>query len=290
MKCQILLALFALVVVKTTAKIIDLSHDHGPDTMMSPHVPHFNRSTIFAGDYLPGVYVEGGQYSSGEHGGTHLDAPVHFKQGGLRVHEIPLENTIAQGVMIDCSGEASRNNSYLVPVQKLLDWESKHGQIPMKAAVIFNFGWSSKFSNPTLYLGSEIDDQFTYVFPAVGAEAGHWLYDNRAIKIIGSDTLTPDPLNIHGKKITAFPIHQKYLPNGRLIIENLKGTERLPPRGFRFHASPVKYVGSTGTQVRAYAMTFDEDFSSGTPRPETTLNFFYVLLLTSSGLYLHGLS
>lgn len=128
------------------------------------------------------------------------------------------------------------------------------------------------------------------MFPAVGAEAGGWLYDNRAIKIIGTDTLTPDPLNINGKEITAFPIHQKYLPNGRLIIENLKGTERLPPKGFRFHASPVKYVGSTGTQVRAYAMTYDEDLNSGTPRTETTQNLFCVFLLTSGGLYLRGFS
>ncbi|CAG5131508.1 unnamed protein product, partial [Candidula unifasciata] len=160
----------------------------------------------------------------------------------------------------------------------LLDWESLHGQIPMQAAVIFNFGWSSKFSDPVLYRGSESEDQFTYVFPAVGAEAGMWLYENRDIKIIATDTMTPDPLSINGSKITSFPIHQKYLPNG----------QRLPPKGFRFHAAPVKYVGGTGTQVRAHAMTFDDDFNAGMPGLHTAQNFYCVLLLISCSLYLGG--
>uniref|UniRef100_A0A0B7AIB0 Kynurenine formamidase n=1 Tax=Arion vulgaris TaxID=1028688 RepID=A0A0B7AIB0_9EUPU len=259
MNNQFLFLVFTLLAARITAKLIDLSHNHGPNTLMSPHVPHFNRSTIFSGDYLPGVYVEGGQYFSGEHGGTHMDAPAHFQKDGQRLHEVPLENTIAEGVMIDCSEEAAKNKSYLVPIQKLLDWEKKHGQIPKDAAVIFNFGWSSKFNTPSLYLGSDSGEQFSYIFPAVSAEAGLWLYDYRYIKIIGSDTYTPDPFSLNGKKITSFPIHQRYLPNNRLIIENLYGTGRLPPTGFRFHASPVKYVGATGSQVRAFAMTHDND-------------------------------
>lgn len=95
-----------------------------------------------------------------------------------------------------------------------------------------------------------------YVFPAMSAEAGLWLFDNRDIKILGTDTLSPDPFTINGVAINSRPIHQKYLPNNRLIVENLNGTERLPATGFRFHAAPVKYVGNTGTQIRAYAMTY----------------------------------
>lgn len=90
----------------------------------------------------------------------------------------------------------------------------------------------------------------------MSAEAGLWLFDNRDIKIIGTDTLSPDPFTINGVATNSRPIHQKYLPNNRLIVENLNGTERLPATGFRFHAAPVKYVGNTGTQIRAYAMTY----------------------------------
>jgi len=248
------LLLWSLMVIRLSAKLIDLSQNHGPDTIMSPGNPHFTRSTVFAGDYVPGVFVEGGQYFTGEHGGTHMDGPAHFQRGGQRIHEIPLENTIADGVMIDCSKEASENNNFSVPIKKLLTWEKKYGQIPRDAAVIFNFGWSCRFSNRKLYLGSESDDKFTFVFPFVSAEAGLWLYEERNIKIIGTDTLSPDNFIKEGN---TFPIHRKYLPNNRLIVENLNGTEQLPPRGFRFLAAPVKFVGNTGTQVRAFAMTYD---------------------------------
>ncbi|CAG5127942.1 unnamed protein product, partial [Candidula unifasciata] len=226
--------------------------------------------------------VESGVYFSGEHGGTHLDAPVHFQRGGQQLQQIPLENTIAEGVMIDCSAEAAEDPSYLVPLQKLLEWENAHGQIPMQAAVLFNFGWSARFDSPAAYLGTEIDHHSNYVFPALGAEAGIWLYENRDIKIIGTDTLSPDPFAIKGVSVTSFPVHQKYLPNNRLIIENLKGTEQLPPKGFRFHASPVKYVGGTGTQVRAFAMTYDTSMNSGTPKCHRDLSCFISILFLSS--------
>jgi kynurenine formamidase len=278
MSVQLPLLLSTLLVAETASRVIDLSHNHGPDTFMFPGTPHFNRTTLFSGDFLPGIYVESGQYFSGEHGGTHMDAPVHFSRGGQELHQVPLENTIAEGVMIDCTAEAARDRSYLVPVQKLLDWEKQYGRIPSNAAVLINFGWSNRFHNVELYLGGPIDDQSKHIFPAVSAEAGLWLYNYRNIKIIGTDTLSPDPLILNGKKVTIFPIHQKYLANNRLIIENVNALDKLPPKGFRFHSAPVKFVGNTGAQVRAYAMTFDEDLRYTSDGHQTAQTCFFVFL------------
>ncbi|KAH9492994.1 hypothetical protein Btru_022878 [Bulinus truncatus] len=241
-----------LVLVNVEARLIDLSHEHGPNAIMSVLQPHYNWTRVFQGEFLPGMYAETGAYFTGEHGGTHVDVPAHFSPGGMRLEKVPLEMTIAEGVMIDCSYEASRNHSYLVSIQKILDWEATNGRIPDNAAVLFNFGWSQYYSSFERYLGTPNDIITEFVFPAISKEAGMFLYDQRNIKIIGSDTASPDPYDP-----TGLHIHMKYLPNNRLIIEDLNDLGLLPPRGFRFHASPVKYVGATGAQVRAYAMTYD---------------------------------
>ncbi|XP_013065127.2 kynurenine formamidase-like [Biomphalaria glabrata] len=257
---------FILLTTSVQSRIIDLSHDHGPNTVMANRQPHYNWTQIFQGDILPGVYAETGAYYTAEHGGTHIDAPAHFTRGGLRLEKVTVEMTIAEGVMIDCSFEASRNRSYLVPLQKILDWEAVNGCIPDNAAVIFNFGWSQYFHSVELYEGSANDIVQEMSFPAIGKEAGLFLLEQRNIKIIGTDTATPDPFNTG-----EMPIHQNYLPKNRLIVEDLKDTGLLPAKGFRFHASPVKYVGATGAQVRAYAMTYDlpesdETGFAGAPR------------------------
>uniref|UniRef100_A0A0B7AH96 Kynurenine formamidase n=1 Tax=Arion vulgaris TaxID=1028688 RepID=A0A0B7AH96_9EUPU len=248
--------LLTLLVIATQAKLIDLSHKHSSDTMTLFNSPRFNRTTTFVGDILPGVYAESGQYFSVEHSGTHIDAPSHFSKGGQTLDNIPLEHTVIEGVMIDCSNEAKIRPNYLVSVQKIREWEQQHGQIPKEAAVIFNFGWSSKYNNPTAYVGTASSEFSDFVFPTLSPEAGLWLYEERSIRILGTDTISPEIVSKNNKKSTF--IHTKYLTNDRLIIENLFNTESLPATGFRFHASPVKFVGGTGVQVRAYAMTYDQ--------------------------------
>ncbi|XP_005110671.1 uncharacterized protein LOC101853504 [Aplysia californica] len=143
--------------------------------------------------------------------------------GGMSLEGLTVEDCVADGVMVDCSQEASKDNQYLVPLQKLLDWEKEHGRIPDNAAVVFNFDWSKKFVRPKEYTGSkDIGDLFSFKFPAVSEEAGMWLREERNIKMIATDTLTPDPLAGYKKQ----PIHMKYLKEKRLILENLKATSR----------------------------------------------------------------
>ncbi|KAK0044380.1 kynurenine formamidase [Biomphalaria pfeifferi] len=242
-----------LVLMSTVSgRIIDLSHKHGPTTFMVPGFEHYNRTLVKTLIFNKDVAVETAVYSSNEHGGTHMDAPLHFYKVGMTLDDIPLENTIAEGVMIDVSDEASKNIEYKVPLEKIHAWEKQNGKIPQQAAVIFNFGWHKKFHNKFEYINTVTDDWSQIKIPSISEEVGNFLYDSRNIKIIGVDTMSPDPMN------TGFaPIHIKYLANNKLIVENLNATDSLPRRGFRFHAAPVKYVGASGAQVRAYAIVHE---------------------------------
>ncbi|KAH9492987.1 hypothetical protein Btru_022832 [Bulinus truncatus] len=244
-----------------SSKIIDLSHKHGPNTFMVPGQPHYNRSNVQSVQSYTNVCgyyrVETGAYYSAEHGGTHIDAPSHFAKESVTLDDVPIENTIAEGVMIDVAEEAKINIEYQVTLAKVKEWEKKYGDIPKEAAVIFNFGWHKKFHNKTEYIDTETGSWDLIRHPSVSKEVGDYLYDQRNIKIIGTDTMTPDPVTLNGKKVDSMPIHQRYLPNNKLIVENLNATDSLPPRGFRFHAAPVKYLGASGAQVRAYAVLYE---------------------------------
>ncbi|KAH9492993.1 hypothetical protein Btru_022866 [Bulinus truncatus] len=237
---QIILLYFILLLTTVSPKIIDLSHKHGSNTFVFPGEPRYNRSVLHSGEFMKNVWVESGAYSSAEHGGTHIDAPSHFIKGGLTLDDLPIENTIAEGVMIDVAEEAKNNIEYQVTLSRVLDWEKKYGDIPYEAAVIFNFGWHTKFHNQTEYIDTDTNDLGRRRLPSVSKEVGDYLYDQRNIKIIGTDAMTPDPFSLNGKIVDGFPIHQRYLPNNKLIVENLNSTDILPPRGFRFHATPVK--------------------------------------------------
>ncbi|XP_005102403.1 isatin hydrolase [Aplysia californica] len=248
----------AILTPEADGKIYDLSHVHSSDLFYFPGSLPYNRTHVIARDIKPGMYVNAAVITSGEHVGTHMDAPAHFVRGGDPLEKVSVERTIADGVHINCRAEAAAHRDYMVPMQKILDWEKENGRIPDGAAVLFNFGWSLRFNNITDYAGSDqLDDQFTFVQPAVTAEVGQWLLRERKMKIIGVDTFSPDPSLLNGTAVTEMPNHHNILGAGSLIVENMKIPADLPARGFRFHATPVMFEGSGGTQVRAFAMTYD---------------------------------
>ncbi|XP_012945785.1 isatin hydrolase [Aplysia californica] len=234
-----------------TAKIIDLSHVQKPETFHFAGVKPFSRTDVFAGIGTRGIYYDVGALNSPEHSGTHLDVPSHFVKGGATLDQVPIEWTIADGVTIDCRKEAENNRDYVVDIEKLLAWEKEHGRIPQGAAVLFQFGWSSRFGNITDYVGSEtLDDLNSFRVPALSKAAGAWLFRERDIQILGVDSLSPDVL-LDAREM---PNHVLYLSNNRIIVENLKIPDDMPARHFRFHATPPKYLGASGTQVRAFAV------------------------------------
>uniref|UniRef100_A0A0B7BJV7 Kynurenine formamidase n=1 Tax=Arion vulgaris TaxID=1028688 RepID=A0A0B7BJV7_9EUPU len=276
----------ALMVSCSVGKVIDLSHKHGPKTFMSiPGNPGYNLTSLSKGDSHFGVYVELNYYGTSEHSGTHIDAPSHFTRGGMTLDELPIELTIAEGVMIDCSKEAKANHNYAVDVQKLHDFEKTNGEIPKHAAILFYFGWYPKFDDEALYRGTpDVKSTLSYQYPYVSFEAARWLLEKRSLRTIGSDSLSPDPFQINGRA-SGFPIHILYLPRNITIIENLRDLDKLPPRGFRFHFSPVKYVGASGAQVRAYAITTPEGENKGAG----LVHMFTAITLSLTVLFVHTL-
>ncbi|CAG5117507.1 unnamed protein product [Candidula unifasciata] len=234
--------------------IIDLTHPLSSSTIYWPGVPSFNRTRLVAGVNKNNVWIEIGVFTSGEHGGTHIDAPRHFNPKGYDLKDLPLELTIADGIMIDARAEAANNSDYALTVHKIEEWEIQHGRIPDQAAVIVNTGWTLRWPNQRLFFNSNnTDDPETFHFPTVSKEAAQWLVTHRRLKMLGVDVPAPD-----GPRDTMFPVHSLLLPRNIVILENLMIPDSLPPRDFRLHASPIRIEGGSGTQARIYAMLYDD--------------------------------
>ncbi|BFZ08297.1 hypothetical protein BsWGS_11336 [Bradybaena similaris] len=258
---DLLTLLSALVVVLAGASvIIDLTHPLSSSSIYWPGVPSFNRTRLMAGVNKNNVWIEIGVFTSGEHGGTHVDAPRHFNPKGYDLKDLPLELTIADGVMIDARAEAANNSDYALTVRKIEEWEKQHGRIPDQAAVIINTGWTNRWPNQHLFFNSNnTDDPSTFHFPTVSKEAAQWLVNHRQLRMLGVDVPAPD-----GPRDEMFPVHSLLLPRNIVILENLMIPDSLPPRDFRLHASPIRIEGGSGTQARIYAMLYD-DVSGGSP-------------------------
>ncbi|KAH9503817.1 hypothetical protein Btru_063918, partial [Bulinus truncatus] len=139
----------------TDSVFIDLSHPQSSTTIYWPGQPRFNRTVVQKGSNSKNIWIEVGAFTSGEHGGTHIDAPRHFYPKGYDLKDLPLERTVAKGVMVDARPESGANIDYKLTVEKLVEWENVHGRIPPGAAVVINFGWTSRWPNPLAFFGTE---------------------------------------------------------------------------------------------------------------------------------------
>ena len=109
-------------------KWIDLTHDFSAETIYWPTGKSFEHETVFAGVTQKGFYYTAYSICAAEHGGTHMDAPIHFAEGQRPVEEIPIEQLIGPGVIVDVSSKVLKNRDYQVGVADFV-------VVPVAAAV-----------------------------------------------------------------------------------------------------------------------------------------------------------
>ena len=73
-------------------KWIDLSYPFSEETLYWPNnLKGFTMDTLFEGMTPGGYYYSSFGFCAPEHGGTHLDAPVHFAEGRKSVDQLSLQ-------------------------------------------------------------------------------------------------------------------------------------------------------------------------------------------------------
>ena len=233
-------------------KWIDLSYSFSDKTLYWPSVTKtFTLDTVFVGETPGGFFYSSYSFSAPEHGGTHLDAPVHFAKGKLAVDEISLEQLSGNAVIIDVSAAVGTNNDYLISVKDVTDWENKHGKIPVGSIVLFRTGYGKFYPDAASYLGTTekgADGVAKLHFPGIDPALAEWLVKNRTIKAVGLDTASVD----YGQS-KDFKTHQILYAANICGFENVANLEKLPPTGVYVIALPMKIAGGSGAPLRIIA-------------------------------------
>ena len=232
-------------------RLVDLTHPYNEDTIYWPTSPSsFELTELSFGETPGGWFYSAYTVCTPEHGGTHLDAPIHFSASGSAVHAMPLEDLIAPAVLIDVSAEASVDPDYRLTVEDVLEFEARNGTIESGTIVLLRTGWSDRWPDTEAYLGDDTPGDVTQLsFPAYGEEAAQLLVEQRGVVLLGVDTASID----HGAS-RDFTVHRIATARNIGALENLTGLEGLPPTGFTVLALPMMIEGGSGAPVRAVAL------------------------------------
>ncbi len=237
--------------VLPAGRVVDLSHPFDANTVYWPTAEGFKLDTDFEGMTDKGYFYSAYRYSAAEHGGTHLDAPVHFAKGRHTVDQIPLEQLMGNGIVIDVTSQCATNPDYQVSVADLQNWERRNGRIAPGTIVLLRTGFGKRYPDRKSYLGTEERGAGAVAklhFPGLDPAAARWLTQNRSIKAIGLDTASID----FGQS-TLFESHRILMEKNIPAFENVANLELLPAKGFSVIALPMKIKNGSGGPLRIVA-------------------------------------
>ncbi|MGZ8415137.1 MAG: cyclase family protein [Gemmatirosa sp.] len=232
-------------------RMVDLTHAFDARTPYWPTSPSgFRLDTLSAGATPGGWYYSAYAFSAPEHGGTHLDAPVHFGQGKATTDRIPLERLMAPAVVLDVSAKAAADADYMLTRADVLAFEARHGRIRPGTIVLLRTGWDRRWPDRKAYLGDDTPgDASRLHFPSFGEDAARLLVDERRVGAIGADVASID----RGQS-QDFRVHRIAAAADVPGLENLAGLDALPPTGAIVVALPMKIAGGSGGPLRAIAL------------------------------------
>ena len=231
------------------AKVVDLTYGFGPETVYWPTGKRFVLESVFKGE-TGGHWYEANNISAAEHGGTHMDSPVHFARGGAATDQVPVTAGIGPLVRVDVSAQAAKDVDYRLTPDDIRAWESANGRIPRGAIVVMYSGWGTRWPDAKRYLGTDVaGDTANLHFPGFSKEAAEFLVHERDINAIGVDTPSID----HGPS-QDFIVHQIINGASKPGFENLAHLDRVPPSGATLVALPMKIEGGSGGPLRAIAL------------------------------------
>ncbi len=233
-------------------KIIDLSYDFSDETVYWVNAKEFEKEKVAEGRTEKGFYYSAYNFSAAEHGGTHIDSPVHFAEGKQTVDQIPLEKLIAHAVKIDVSKQGINDWDYQITVEDITNWEKENGQIPDGSILFFQTGFGRFYPDKAKYLGTDKrgDEAVKDLhFPGLSPDAAKWLVRNRKVNAVGIDTASID----FGQS-TEFKSHVILMEENIPAFENVANLDKLPARDFHVIALPMKIKGGSGSPLRIVAI------------------------------------
>lgn len=234
---------------------VDLTHAFDEDAVFWPTAEGYRHDEVSYGHTEGGWFYSSYEITLSEHGGTHLDAPIHFAEGAQTADQIPLDRLIGPAAVIDVSAQSAANRDYRFTAQDIRDWEAAHGALPKGAIVLFRTGFSKFWPDRQTYLGTALrgDEGVAQLhFPGLSEEAARLLAEERQIAAVGLDTASLD----YGQS-KDFIAHRILLGKNIPGFENVANLEQLPATGATVIALPMKIRNGSGGPLRIVALVPD---------------------------------
>ncbi len=232
-------------------RIIDLTHVFDQDTIYWPTENGFCHTKEIYGHTDKGFFYASYRLAMAEHGGTHIDAPIHFNEHGKTLEQISLDRLIGIGAVIDVRTACAQNRDYQITVADLLAWEKLNHDVLSNKIVLLMTGYAKHWPDRNKYLGTaELGEQALAKlhFPGLHPDAAHWLAHERHIRAVGIDTASID----YGQT-TLYETHRTLFSADIPAFENVTELDQLPPCGAEIIALPIKIKNGSGGPLRIIA-------------------------------------
>ena len=231
-------------------KVVDLTYAFTAETIYWPTNKTFVHEKTAWGINKQGYWYSSANIAASEHGGTHLDAPIHFSEKGWTSDQIPIDRLMGPVFVIDVSASCAENPDYQMQVADIDRWEKKNGRIPSDAIVLMRSGWGKYWPDKKKYIGNDKPNDATNLhFPGISKEAAEFLVKERKIKGFGLDTASMDPGTSQD-----FMAHRIFGGANVFGLENVAHLEQVPEKGALLIALPMKIEEGTGGPTRIIAL------------------------------------
>lgn len=190
--------------------------------------------------------------STGEHTGTHFDAPIHWVTGrdGDSVAEVPARRLVAPAVVMDFADQAAQDPDFLLEIEHVREWERRNGPLPDGGWLLYRTGWDTRSHDAEAFLNADDSGSHT---PGVSVECARWLAEEAPIIGLGVETVGTDAGAAPGFE-PPFPCHSFLLGANKYGLTQLQNLARLPASGAVVVAGPLPIVGGSGSPARVLAL------------------------------------
>jgi kynurenine formamidase len=238
-------------------EIVDLTARLSKDTPILQLPPPFANTITFSLEQISRYDADGPNWywnniHTGEHTGTHVDAPVHWSSGkdGADVSQLALRSLVAPAVVVDVSDRVAADADYLLQIDDVRLWEAENGELPDGGWLLLRTGWDRRSHDQHQFLNADDTGPHT---PGIAPECARWLAEDTALVGLGVETVGTDAGAAHGFD-PAFPCHHYFLGAGKLGLTQLQNLATLPATGALLVVSPLPIVGGSGSPARVYAL------------------------------------
>ena len=189
---------------------------------------------------------------SGEHVGTHFDAPIHWisAKDGIDVSQVPVRHLVAPAVVMDMSAEVADDSDFLLEVEHVEAWQQRHGDLPNGGWLLYRTGWDARSHDQQAFLNA--DDQGPHT-PGFSVACARWLAEEAPIIGVGVETVGTDAGAAAGFD-PPFPCHNLLLGAGKYGLTQLQNLARLPATGTVLMTGPLPIEGGSGSPTRVLAL------------------------------------